>query len=98
MVPRLQSSDLIAGGDLFGQLTEGDRFIHPLAAHQNVPDKEPALTQIRQLAPPECGSDFPVRHTSTAFTGRLSESGSPSLVGERTQGSDSTMTTRIEHY
>jgi hypothetical protein len=51
MVPRLQSSALIAGGDRFWQLTESDRFIHPLATQQNVPDNEPALTQIRQLAP-----------------------------------------------
>ena len=51
MVPRLQSSALIAGSDRFGQLTESDRFIHPLATHQNGPDKEPAFTQIRQLAP-----------------------------------------------
>ncbi len=86
------------GGKTKGVELLRDRFIHPLATQQNVPDNEPALTQIRQLAPPECGSDFPVRHTSTAFTGRLSESGSSSLVGERNQGSDCTMTTRIEHF
>ena len=87
MVPRLQSTALIAESDRFWQLTEGDRFIPPLATHQNVPDNELALTPIRQLAPLECGSDVPVRHTtSTASTGRLSESGSSSLVGKRNQG------------
>ncbi len=39
------------GGKTKGVELLRDRFIHPLATHQNVPDKEPALTQIRQLAP-----------------------------------------------
>jgi hypothetical protein len=57
-----------------------------------------ALTLVRLWHRPLGEDSLPLLAANAGRTERSSESGSSSLVGERTQGSDSTMTTRIEHY